>query len=65
MRVKPAIPGLLVSNPEALPPMPRFLPQEGAEVPDTEYWRRRLRDGDVTQIQDEPEPATSRRGKEA
>lgn len=47
MFVKPAQPDLLVANPEARPPMPRHLPPEGAEVPDTEYWRRRLADGDV------------------
>lgn len=46
MFVKPA-PGLLVGDPEARPPMPRHLPATGAEVPDTEYWRRRLADGDV------------------
>lgn len=46
MLVKPAD-GLLVPNPEARPPMPRHLAAEGAEVPDTEYWRRRVADGDV------------------
>ncbi|TKI02894.1 DUF2635 domain-containing protein [Martelella alba] len=25
-----------------------LLPAEGAEVPDTSFWRRRLRDGDVS-----------------
>lgn len=25
----------------------RVLPAEGAEVPDTQYWNQRLRDGDV------------------
>lgn len=47
MFVKPARPELLVANPEALAPLPRHLPAAGAEVPDTEYWRRRLADGDV------------------
>ncbi len=47
MFVKPATPDLLVANPEAIAPMPRHLPAEGAEVPDTEYWRRRIADGDV------------------
>ena len=47
MFVKPATPDLKVGNPEARPPMPRHLPATGAEVPDTEYWRRRLADGDV------------------
>jgi len=43
MRVRPA-PGLLVRDP-AQPRAP--LPPEGREVPDTAYWRRRLRRGDV------------------
>ena len=47
MFVKPATPDLLVANPEALAPMPRYLAPEGADVPDTEYWRRRIADGDV------------------
>jgi hypothetical protein len=59
MFVKPAHPDLLVANPEALPPMPRHLPAEGAEVPDTQYWRRRIADGDVT-LAPAPEPQTKR-----
>lgn len=47
MFVKPASPDLKVANPQAVAPMPRHLPATGAEVPDTEYWRRRLADGDV------------------
>lgn len=47
MFVKPAKPDMRIANPEALPPLPRHLAAEGAEVPDTEYWRRRLADGDV------------------
>jgi hypothetical protein len=39
--------GLLVPHPEAPAGGPRHLPPEGAEVPDTAYWRRRLADGDV------------------
>lgn len=46
MFVKPAD-GLLVPNPDAAPGLPRHLAPAGAEVPDTEYWRRRLADGDV------------------
>lgn len=55
LRVKPADPDALVRVPERnfLP-----LPAEGADVPDNAYWRRRLRDGDVTIIADEPAPAT-------
>jgi hypothetical protein len=51
MFVKPAHPDLLVASPEARPPMPRHLPAEGAEVPDTQYWRRRIADGDVVLAQ--------------
>jgi hypothetical protein len=46
MFVKPA-PGLLVPDPDAAAHA-RWLPPEGREVPETEYWRRRLADGDVT-----------------
>ena len=53
MFVKPAKPDLLVANPEAMAPMPRHLPVEGAEVPDTEYWRRRIAHGDVILVQPE------------
>lgn len=44
--VKPA-PGLQVRDPQTHDP----LPAEGAEVPRTIYWLRRLRDGDVTEVQ--------------
>lgn len=37
--------GLQVRRPE--PPY-KPLPPEGAEVPDTTYWNRRLKSGDVT-----------------
>lgn len=57
MFVKPAQPDLLVANPEAMAPMPRHLPVEGAEVPNTEYWRRRIADGDVVLVQPEATPA--------
>jgi hypothetical protein len=63
MFVKPATPDLLVANPEAIAPMPRYLPVEGAEVPDTEYWRRRIADGDVI-LAPAPEQQTTRRGAE-
>jgi hypothetical protein len=46
MFVVPA-PGLKVPVPEARPPLARHLPPEGAEVEATEYWRRRIADGDV------------------
>ena len=60
MFVKPTTPDLLVANPEARPPMPRHLPAEGAEVPDSQYWRRRIADGDVV-LAPAPEPQTKRR----
>jgi hypothetical protein len=59
MFVKPAHSDLLVANPEALAPMPRHLPAEGAEVPNTEYWRRRIADGDVILVP-AAEPQTKR-----
>ena len=63
MFVKPANPDLLVANPEAIAPMPRHLPAEGADVPDTQYWRRRIADGDVTLLP-APETQTKRRSGE-
>ncbi|WP_368565493.1 DUF2635 domain-containing protein [Pseudoxanthomonas sp. UTMC 1351] len=36
-------PGLLVADPTTL----RFLPVEGAEMPLSSYWLRRLQEGDV------------------
>ena len=50
MFVKP-MPGLLVPDPSALMPAQRFLPPEGREVPDNEYWRRRLADKEVTLVE--------------
>jgi hypothetical protein len=46
MNVKPA-PGLTVVDPD----LKDVLPAEGREVPDTHYWQRRLRDGDVVPVQ--------------
>ena len=63
MFVKPAHPDLLVANPEARPPMPRHLPAEGAEVPDSQYWRRRIADVDVV-LAPAPEPQMKRRSAE-
>lgn len=54
MFVKPA-PGLLVPDPER----GGDLPPEGATVPDSVYWRRRIADGDVLKSR----PANSK-GKE-
>jgi hypothetical protein len=43
MFAKPA-PGRTVRDPELLD----ILPEAGREVPDTAFWVRRLRDGDIT-----------------
>ena len=51
LRVK-AAPGRLVRDPTTY----RKLPEEGAEVPCTQYWLRRIRDGDVVQA---PRPRRS------
>lgn len=48
LHVKPA-PGLQVRRGAY-----QFLAESGERVPDTPYWRRRLRDGDVLMV----EPAT-------
>jgi hypothetical protein len=54
--VKPAE-GLLVRNPDR-----GFRPLEaaGEAVPLTEYWLRRLRDGDVVRVAPETKPKTSK-----
>jgi len=53
MFVKPKA-GLLVRNPVTREP----LPAEGAEVPDNDYWQRRLLDGDIAPVQ----PAAQKKG---
>jgi|HubBroStandDraft_3_1064219.scaffolds.fasta_scaffold00005_34 hypothetical protein len=52
MRVKPTNPAVKVPYPGAGPM--QFLPEEGAEVPDIQYWRRRLLDGDIAIIDEHP-----------
>lgn len=57
MKVKPAVPGAVIRDPETM----RLLPEEGAEVPENNFWIRRLRGGDVVRIDAEPtgrEPVT-------
>jgi hypothetical protein len=44
--VKPA-PGLVIRDPDMLD----FLPEAGRAVPETDYWHRRVRDGDVIEAQ--------------
>ncbi len=53
MFVKPA-PGLVIRDPD----LKDLLPVEGREVPATDYWNRRVRDGDV--IQAEPAKAAKK-----
>jgi len=52
MYVRPA-PGIKIRDPDLLD----FLPIEGREVPTTDFWNRRLRDGDV--ISGAPEVASN------
>lgn len=47
MWVKPARAGLIVRDPETM----KQLPDDGAEVPVNSYWIRRLRDGDVVEVE--------------
>lgn len=44
--IKPARAGLIVRDPVTFEP----LPAEGAEKPRDQYWLRRLRDGDVIEV---------------
>ncbi|AMK09649.1 DUF2635 domain-containing protein [Pseudodesulfovibrio indicus] len=41
--IKPAEDGLVVRDPRTMEPLPSY----GKVVPDTSFWRRRLRDGGV------------------
>jgi hypothetical protein len=34
-----------------------LLPEDGAVVPDSFFWKRRLRDADVVLVDDAPKPA--------
>ncbi len=49
MRVRPSQPEAVIRDPHTR----RQLPAEGADVPDTSYWHRRLRSGDVVAADDE------------
>ena len=50
-------PGLLVRDPIT----GRALPPEGGEKPLSPYWRRRIKDGDVSRGRAKPQPAAGRR----
>lgn len=47
MRVKPAGPDRAIPYEGTR----ELLPEAGGDVPDTGYWRRRLRDGDVVRVE--------------
>jgi hypothetical protein len=58
MKVKPVDPSAVIRDPHTKVP----LPAEGGEVPDTNFWNRRLLDGSVVRIKSEPtgtEPVAS------
>lgn len=58
--VKPARPGLRVVDPDS----GLALPEEGAEIRTTTYWRRRIRCGDVEVLEGPPTtPAPAATGK--
>ena len=50
-----AAPGMKIRDPD----LKDLIPDEGRDVPDTDYWQRRLRDGDVVEAKppaEVPEP---------
>lgn len=51
MRVKPTNRETVIRDPKTR----RILPPEGGKVSDSNFWRRRLRDGDVELDEGEPE----------
>lgn len=51
MRVRPATPGAIIRDPKTK----KALPDDGANVGRSLYWRRRLRDGSVVPVEDEDE----------
>lgn len=59
IRIKPRT-GLIVRDPGTFEP----LAIEGEDKPRNQYWQRRLRDGDVELVPEEPEPADDETGVE-
>lgn len=51
-----AAPGLVIRDAD----LKDLLPPEGRDVPDTDYWQRRLRDGDVVLAAPAPADDTDR-----
>lgn len=60
MHVKPATPGAVIRDPHTR----RRLPDEGARVPDTSFWRRRLRAEDVVPVESRASKPTKPTGAE-
>ena len=58
MFVKPA-PGLKVRDPVTR----MHLPENGAEVPESQHWHRRLACGDVIRVHSEPIPDSEENSK--
>lgn len=52
MNVKPATQGAVIRDPQTKRP----LPAEGGQVPETSFWMRRLRAGDVVLVGELPPP---------
>lgn len=48
MRVRPANPDAVIRDPRTRQP----LPADGADVPDTNFWHRRIRSGEVAAVED-------------
>lgn len=57
MFVKPA-PGLVIPDPDRLD----MLPADGRDVPASDFWLRRLRDGDVVEATPPADPAPGQGG---
>lgn len=58
IRVVPTNPAVLVPYPDSA----EKLPVEGADVPFDSYWRRRLADNSVKQIQNTPQDGKNAKG---
>lgn len=61
IKIKPARAGLIVRDPDR---QGRPLDELGEQKPDNQYWRRRLRDGDVVLVGELPVAATISEVKE-
>lgn len=60
MKVKPADPNAVIRDPRTK----RRLPAEGADVPDNNYWRRRLSAGEVVHVDETIAAPTAPTGRE-